>query len=226
MRRWGKRDRRCRSGESDGDSGRTACRTPCADHRAEVQRGAAACSTNAITITWSSSGSMTRSEAARVTAIKAQASKLGDEANAKRAISLAMEYYHGVGREGEGRGHTGEACSSWPCRRCSPASTRRASRPKRCRSSSAIRRRCRRCSEQAEAARKAMQQQQARRMPSRRATRRAPTDLEKELGGCRFAWSAGVASGTEAQKQLFAAGNNATSEKRRRRLLTSRSARA
>ena len=155
-----------------------------AEHHAQtiVQKysGAAALLTNAITFV-ELIGLDDAKQAARVTAIKAQASKLGDEANAKARYLAAMEYYQVSGEKAKGEAIQAKV-QQQAMQKMQPGIDKALKQAEEMQKQFGDPAKVQAMREQAEAARKAMQQQQSQANAKSASNKKSAEDLEKELG--------------------------------------------
>jgi hypothetical protein len=115
---------------------------------------------------------------ARVAAVRAQAAKLGDEANAKKRYLLAAEYYD-VAHDAAKATAARDKVSKLTMQKMQPAMDASRQLAEQMQKEYSDPAKVQAMREQAEAARKAMQEQQA---SSRAANKKKADDLEKELG--------------------------------------------
>lgn len=120
-------------------------------------------------------------EKARTAGIKAQAVKLGDEENAKQNYLLAIGYYQAGGDEVKAKA-TQDKLSQLVAQKMKPAMDQAQSQADALKREFSDPQKVQAMKDQAEAAKKAMQQQQAANAKSASARKKGADDLEKELG--------------------------------------------
>jgi hypothetical protein len=120
-------------------------------------------------------------QSARVASIKAQAVKLGDESNAQQKYLLAIAYYKAGGDEAKAKA-TQQKLSQLVAQKMKPAMEQGQKQAEALKQQFSDPKQIEAMKAQAEAAKKAVQQQQAANAKSADARKKGADDLEKELG--------------------------------------------
>jgi hypothetical protein len=120
-------------------------------------------------------------EAARIAAIKAQANRLGDESNGKQRYLLAIAYYNAAGERAKSEAVQARA-SQLAMQKMQPSIDQAQKQAEEFRKQYGDPAKVQAMRDQAEAARKAMQQQQAQANAKSASNKKSSEQLEKELG--------------------------------------------